>query len=167
MPQTKAYFSIERDRQIINGGGFFCCGCLAGKHGAERSPKDARYCVLCQPTIENEYRIIASRRGKPLEAFYRPVTPSLQAKERDLALAPAHGTCHEIVHANKGRERGLYRKKELPQGLIRQLADDGIGARAIATRLKKAHALDVSYKTVERVLSGERQQPEQAALPIL
>ena len=48
------------------------------------------------------------------------------------------------------------RKKELPDDKIKQLHRDGIGAKAIATHLKREQGIDVSYKTIQRLLSGER-----------
>ena len=46
--------------------------------------------------------------------------------------------------------------KDLPEDLIKQMADDGMGAKAIATRLKVEFDIHVSYKTIQRVLSGVR-----------
>lgn len=48
------------------------------------------------------------------------------------------------------------KKLSLPDDKIKQLYKDGMGARAIATKLKKEEGIDVSYKTIQRVLSGER-----------
>ena len=48
------------------------------------------------------------------------------------------------------------RKMELPNYEIKQLHEDGMGAKAIATQLKREHGIEVSYKTIQRVLSGER-----------
>jgi hypothetical protein len=48
-----------------------------------------------------------------------------------------------------------YEKRELPEELIRQLSSEGMGSRAIASTLKKRDII-VSYKTIQRVLSGER-----------
>ena len=44
----------------------------------------------------------------------------------------------------------------LPEDLIRQLSDTGMGSKMITARLKVEHAIHVSYKTIQRVLKGER-----------
>ena len=44
----------------------------------------------------------------------------------------------------------------MPEDYIRQLADDGMGSKLITTKLKAEHNIHVSYKTIQRVLKGER-----------
>ncbi len=51
----------------------------------------------------------------------------------------------------RGRKR-----KPLPVELITQRASEGLGAKAIATLLKTEDGIEVSYKTVQRVLAGKR-----------
>ena len=58
------------------------------------------------------------------------------------------------------RKRGP-KPKALPEELIIQWAGEGMGSKAIAARLK-GEGIEVSYKTIQRVISGERQ----LALPI-
>jgi len=48
------------------------------------------------------------------------------------------------------------KRKQLPQVLILQWASDGMGSKAIASRLKVEHGIYISYKTIQRVLSGGR-----------
>jgi len=48
--------------------------------------------------------------------------------------------------------------RQLPEDLIRQLADKDMGAKAIASKLKRELGVDVSYRTIQRLLSGERKQ---------
>ena len=50
----------------------------------------------------------------------------------------------------RGRKRG-----DLPEELIRKLHKDGLGSNAIATVLKR-RCIEVSYKTIQRVLSRKR-----------
>ena len=47
---------------------------------------------------------------------------------------------------------------ELPDYEIKQLHNNGMGSKAIAAQLKREHGIDVSYKTVQRVLSGEKEK---------
>ena len=48
------------------------------------------------------------------------------------------------------------KQKPLPQELIEQWASEGMGSKAIASQLKRGQGIDVSYKTIQRVLSGQR-----------
>ena len=45
--------------------------------------------------------------------------------------------------------------KHLPEDLIRRLSGEGIGSKAIVARLR-TKGLKVSYKTIQRLLSGQR-----------
>ena len=53
----------------------------------------------------------------------------------------------------KGRPK-TYRKRALPEELITQLSAEGLGAKAIATQLKKQGVV-VSYRTILRFLNGQ------------
>ena len=53
--------------------------------------------------------------------------------------------------AKRGRKR-----QRLPRGIILELHKDGLGSKAIATQLKTKQGIVISYKTIQRVLSGER-----------
>ena len=72
----------------------------------------------------------------------------------------------DIIHpADAIRTRGKRgpKHRRLPADLIRQLAAEGMGSKAIAARLKAEPGVKVSYKTIQRIISGERKQ---LALPI-
>jgi hypothetical protein len=60
----------------------------------------------------------------------------------------------DIIRPRTGK-RGP-KKKELPDDEIKQLHEDGMGARAIATRPKREQGIKVSYRTIQRLLSDER-----------
>ena len=55
----------------------------------------------------------------------------------------------------RGRPK-YYKKRELPEELIRQLHSQGMGSKAIASSLKARQSVVVSYKTIQRILKGER-----------
>ena len=55
----------------------------------------------------------------------------------------------------RGRPK-TYKKRQLPEDRIKQLHKEGMGTKAIATYLKREQSITVSYKTIQRVLSGER-----------
>ena len=45
--------------------------------------------------------------------------------------------------------------RDLPGDLIKELANEGMGSKAIATRLR-GEGVKVSYRTIQRLLSGKR-----------
>ena len=48
------------------------------------------------------------------------------------------------------------RKKELPMNYISQLINAGMGCKKIARKLKDERGVDCSYRTIARVVKGER-----------
>ncbi len=133
------------------------------KSESERSEKDIRYCNFCQPIIEQEYAITAQHQCRKTK--YKPVKKdevyeTIGAEEKTImsTLKPKSSTVDIINPPTPIRPIGKRgpKHKELPEDLIKQMADDGMGSKAIATRLSVQSDVDVSYKTVQRVLSGER-----------
>ena len=55
----------------------------------------------------------------------------------------------------RGRPK-TYKKRSLPDDQIKHLHNEGMGAKAIATKLRTEQDIDVSYKTIQRILSGQR-----------
>jgi hypothetical protein len=55
------------------------------------------------------------------------------------------------------REKRGPKQKALPQELITQWAGQGMGSRVIALKLNNELGIKVSYKTIQRLLSGERE----------
>ena len=149
------YFNIKRDLRIIKKGGFICNGCLIGKPLSEQSPKDARYCVDCQPIIEYEYAITAEHTGR--KSRYVPVAPLEMdtPKEKEVLLPTNLEITHEYqkearppLLPSRGRPR-----KDIPIDLIHKLSKQGLGVKQIAKELKQ---YKISAMMVSRVLSGER-----------
>jgi hypothetical protein len=77
----------------------------------------------------------------------------LPARETKMSISNEPSVTMDIFRP-RGRPKH-YEKRELPEELIRQLSSEGMGSRAIASTLKKRDII-VSYKTIQRVLSGER-----------
>jgi hypothetical protein len=50
--------------------------------------------------------------------------------------------------------------KELPEALIKRWAEEGLGGKAIASRLESELGVKISYKTIQRLLSGKRKNGE-------
>ena len=90
----------------------------------------------------------------PESDFKRDSTStSLPAHETKMSISNEPSVTMDIFRP-RGRPKH-YEKRELPEELIRQLYSEGMGSRAIASTLKK-RAIIVSYKTIQRILSGER-----------
>jgi len=56
----------------------------------------------------------------------------------------------KVTHEKRGPKQ-----KALPQELIKQWVGEGMGSKAIASRLKSELGIKVSYKTVQRALSNK------------
>ncbi len=162
MPNS-GYFDVKHDTEIINAGGFFCQACLVGKPAVEISP-DPRYCQTCYDFLLKEAEMDSGRRDgdwKPKKATKQTaqvsedvcgIMSTLESKkiEVDIIHPP------DAIYRPSGK-RGPKHKR-LPEDLIKQLSDEGMGSKAIATRLKAELGITVSYKTIQRVLSGKRKQ---------
>ena len=54
----------------------------------------------------------------------------------------------KVTHEKRGPKH-----RDMPEDLMRQLAGQGMGSKAIAARLR-TEGVDVSYKTIQRRLQG-------------
>jgi len=138
----------------------------------EQSP-DPRYCQGCCDFLLKEAEMLpATRRPawmpkpqKPEKAHKKQyqvsqvgggIMSTLADKKSEVDII------HPSVMSRASGKRGPKRRR-LPEDLIRQLAGEGMGSKAIAGWLKAERGVTVSYKTIQRILSGERKQ---LALPI-
>jgi hypothetical protein len=142
-------------------GMFFCWACLRDLPLNKRSEKDMRYCNFCQPIIEKEYLMLSERKGRPLDNFYCPVTLSSIAIQsgRNMSTLKNPKIEVDIIQpsvAKVSRGKRGPKPRVLPNELIKQWAGEGMGSKAIATRLNAERDVKVSYKTIQRMLSGER-----------
>ena len=53
-------------------------------------------------------------------------------------------------------KRGNYTKKQLPEEYIKKLYDEGLGYKNISVRIYTDFGIMCSYRTVARVVNGER-----------
>jgi len=161
------YFDIKRDVEIINAGGFFCKACLGAKLVAEASP-DVRYCQGCYYFLIQEAAMDTRRRGddwKPKKAHKKAVHIAGDMR-RIMSPLESEKIEVDIIHppgATRVSGKRGPKHRSLPEDLIMQWAGEGMGSKAIAARLKAEYGVKVSYKTIQRVLSGERKN---LALPI-
>lgn len=173
MPIGGDYFRAARDKAIIKAGGFWCEACLVGKPVIEQSP-DLCYCQGCYDLLKAEAEMLPatkrpSWRPKPLQRQREQEKPILVSTDVVSNMSTLAGKKTEVdiipppvreVTEVTCEKRGP-KHKALPVELINQWTGEGMGSKAIATRLK-GEGIEVSYKTIQRLLSGERQ----LALPI-
>ncbi len=166
MPNDR-YFDTKCDTAIINIGGFFCHACLVGSPTTEASP-DPRYCQGCFKFLLKGAEILSS--GKR-PAWIPKATKVEKAQEKPIPVSQV-GVVNMSTSNDKKTIVDIFppliaigaitirgpKQRLLPEYLIRQLAADGMGSKAIAPKLKVDYGIAVSYKTIQRVLSGERKQ---------
>lgn len=150
-------FNIKKDKQYPE----FCQACLIGKAEAEMSKRDTRYCLECQPIIEYEYSLLAdkshAKRYKPEANFKAIEPPSVQmgkGEENAIKSTSNEKTARVDIIQATTPQRGR-KKRELPEEIIKQLQGEGLGSKAIATKLKEQGVI-VSYKTIQRLLARQQ-----------
>ena len=156
------YFSIARDKEVIEQGGFWCGACCVGKEAREQS-LDERYCQNCYELLLKEAELLPSKSRRS------EWIPQIQKEDKKVARVSLYPTQIKSTLKSKKSEvdtikpttpkrpvtkRGR-KQKALPIQQVKQWASQGLGSKAIATRLRKSGVV-VSYKTVQRVLSGQR-----------
>ena len=160
---NNSIFSIKRDQQIIKAGGFLCVACLVGKPATKQSP-DPRYCLDCHKSLLKEAALLSGQpewcprattgkisSEKPVKVSQHTdlIKSTLETKKITVDIIPP-----QTPKLTRGKRGPKHR--ELPQDFIRQLATEGMGSKAIASQLRD-EGITISYKTVQRILSGERQ----------
>ncbi len=155
-------YLIKRDNEVVKAGGFFCHACLVGKPRDDASP-DPRYCLGCYDYLAKEAETLPA--GK--RPAWIPKKPEI-AGEKPIPVSQ-HGVLNMSTLDNKKIEVDIIhpparvsaigkrgpKHRDLPEDFIKRLASEGMGSKAIATRLK-VEGIGVSYKTIQRILSGQR-----------
>ncbi|MFC2047440.1 hypothetical protein ACFLTK_04125, partial [Chloroflexota bacterium] len=141
-------FNIREDKRFQ----YFCQACLVGKAKGEMSKRDIRYCQKYQSIIEYEYSLLSD---KGHSKRYKPVKPETNSGAAEVPSVDIdigeHKTKMSTLNektatVDKFKPRGrpnTYKKRELPEGLIKQLHHKGMGAKQIATKLRKEQGIDV------------------------
>ena len=147
---------------------FFCHTCLVDKPDEEQSP-DPRYCQSCFTLLAAEAGTLPAKTRIP---DWVPRGYTGEKVQEKVAVVPWQGTLNMSTSAEKKIEvdiipPGVFtrtlskrgpKEKPLPLGLIRQWVAEGMGSKRIASRLSAEHGITVSYKTIQRLLSGKRKQ---------
>ena len=168
MPNS-GYFDVKRDIAIEKTGGFWCHACLVSHPATEQSP-DPRYCQGCYDFLLKEAELLtgtkrpkwipkpqkAEEKQYPVPGVGDGIMSTLESQnfEVDIIRSP-------VATRTLGKRGPKH--KPLPEDVIRRLSVEGMGSKAIAAKLKTELGIDISYKTIQRLLSGERKQ---LALPI-
>jgi hypothetical protein len=176
-------FNIARENELIAAGThFWCWGHLGAVPIGEKSP-DPRYCKFCFDFLNDEVKILKEARHFRKGAAWVPKASKGQSKKApDDAQGgdkPSHGTsshAQNMSTVNRAKntvdiikppppirtvgKRGP-KHIDLPEEMIKQLAHNGMGSKAIATRLR-VQGIEVSYKTIQRFLSSD-QAPEKVS----
>ncbi len=145
---------------------FFCYTCLEDKPATEASP-DPRYCQGCYDFLTKEAELLDGRKPTwvpkdsqsitrtPLEPSCKPLQQASGVGHNYIDTQIGSGIVSTVESKKDASKRGP-KQKALPQELIEQWADQGMGSKAIASRLNNELGITVSYKTIQRLLSGER-----------
>jgi hypothetical protein len=136
---------------------FWCYTHLQNLPLNEQSP-DPRYCNACHGILMAEYRDMVTTRGKrklwwvPVDSTGTETTPQVHGQGA-LIMSTVNGNKTEvdIINPTPNRDGRGRKRQPLPVGRIKQLAFDGMGSKAIATKLQ-GEGYSVSYKTVQRRL---------------
>jgi hypothetical protein len=78
---------------------------------------------------------------------------TLESKKSEVDIITPSVSTRPIV---KRIRRGPKHRTDLPVEVIMQWAGEGMGSKVIAARLKAEHGIIVSYKTIQRILAGQR-----------
>jgi hypothetical protein len=146
-------FNIERDNELIrNGTHFWCETCLVARPIEDCSP-DRRYCQSCYDFLcaEKEIFVETHPRSAPQGWFPSPghkPTVGLQGLE---VLSPSDSL------VDKTQPTGGRPKIPLPEEKIKEMHAAGMGAKAIAGRLK-AEGFNISYRTIYRYLKERKNE---------
>ena len=161
---TTKIFDSKRDSTLP----CFCEACLADKQQSEMS-EDTRYCKDCYDFLLEEATLISGNRRPGWIPKKSKALHAKMGQAKQCLIPQDTGGIKSTLKEEKSKvdtiqpptllrpqaKRGP-KHRVLPEDLIRSLAAEGMGSKAIASKLKAERGIDVSYKTVQRVLSGER-----------
>jgi len=165
--------------KVSNDGSFFCHACLEDKSAAEQSP-DLRYCQGCYELLLKEAELDTFRRGGDWRPVKPALSPDVEVQQGGEGVAQVNEYVRSILSTVEGKISKVDNNKvwatqvtkaetrgrkqvELPLGYIAWLAEGGMGYKKIAANVNVECGLNCSYRTIARVIRGERKQ---LALPI-
>ncbi|MBA7704067.1 hypothetical protein ES703_112865 [subsurface metagenome] len=164
--EQPAFADSKHDNAIVEVSGFFCHACVMDKPATEASP-DPRYCQGCYDFLTKEAELLDGRKPAwvpkdsqcitrtPLEPSRKPLQPASGVGHNYIDTQIGSGIMSTVESKKDDGKRGP-KQKALPRELIKQWAGEGMGSRVIALKLNSELGIKVSYRTIQRVLSGER-----------
>ena len=147
---------------------FSCHACLVDNPASEASP-DPQYCQGCYDFLLKEVEMLSDNKHPkwvPITQSKKDSTgkigrqkPIQVSGDMVLNMSTVNGKKSEVdiiqpLVPKVTREKRGPKQKALPRELIEKWAGEGMGSKAIASKLKKELGIKVSYKTIQRVLSG-------------
>ena len=159
------YFDIHEDIEIERADGFFCEACLVGEPRDDMSP-DPRYCQSCYEFLLKEAEMLRGTTKRPMW-----IPKPQKGRKRQYQVSSVGDRIMSTLE-NPKNEVDIIRRsvatrtlgkrgpkhKPLPEDVIRRLSAESMGSKAIVAKLKTELGIDISYKTIQRLLSGERKQ---------
>jgi hypothetical protein len=153
----------------LSADGFFCHACLEDKTASEQS-LDPRYCQGCYEFLLKEAELLSNNKRpkwipktQPQNATIQATKAKITGKEQyhvsedvvlNMSTLESTKSTVDIIRPRVGK-RGP-KKIELPEGRIKEMSRAGMGSKAIAGRLKAEFGIHISYKTIQRLLGGQR-----------
>lgn len=158
------YFDIKRDNELIaSGSHFFCEACVIAWPLVEQSP-DPRYCLACYKVLMDEASLLPSAKRpawipkspkigqqKTIPVPGDVVLNKATIKGENSKVAIIQPETPKVIRDNK---RGP-KHKDLPLEQIIEWQAQGLGSKAIATKLND-QGIEVGFRTIARILSGQR-----------
>jgi len=143
---------------------FYCYTCLEDKDRKELSP-DPRYCQGCYAFLLKEAEILPGGKRPawiPKEGKIGQQKSIQVSQDVVLIMSTLNNKKNEVdiiqpPVAKVTRVKRGPKQKPLPQELIEQWAGEDMGSKAIASKLDNELGIKVSCKTIQRLLSGERE----------
>ena len=149
---------------------FWCKTHLEDLPVSKQSP-DNRYCQDCYDVLSEEVRLLSPKQGKPdwiPDPSKYPVGEATESKSDspNTAGVSQHDTLilrtlnqeksevciiPSMTPKRNNFKRG-WKQMELPDDLIIHWADEGMGSKAITSRLKHEYGIKVHYSTIQRRL---------------
>lgn len=99
--------------------------------------------------------VTPSQRTEPIKVPSKTQPIEILTEKRKMKMSTLNSPSLTVANFRLRGRPTTYKKQKLPEELIKQLGREGMGSKVIASKLKK-QGIDVSYRTVHRVLSGER-----------
>jgi len=143
-------FKTDRGSGVKNS--LFCRACLVNKPTGELSP-DPRYCTSCFNFLLIEAEVLAGNRRPGWIPKQQPDKTSYR-KSVDIINETPKDRVAIMSNAIKSQKRGP-KHRALPEDLILQMAKQGLTSQAISDKLKEQD-IEVSYRTILRILAGQR-----------